>query len=97
MDKLFVSHGLKVEIIEHNEVARNLGKGPLSDDDCKTILFAAEQLQFSDDQVINFECFETSSKYVSQFSLRFESDGRFQNLADGDMEKRVSKDRRRRR
>lgn len=66
-----MSHGLKVEIIEHNEVARNLGKGSLSDD-CKTILFAAEQLQFSDDQVINFECFESCSKYVFQFLLPFE-------------------------
>lgn len=54
MDKLFVSHGLKVEIVEHDKVARDLGKES-SFGDCETILFAAEQLQFSDDQVTNFE------------------------------------------
>ncbi|KAG6426850.1 hypothetical protein SASPL_111085 [Salvia splendens] len=50
MDKLFVSHGLKAEIVEHDEVARDLGKES-SFGDCETILFAAEQLQFSDDQM----------------------------------------------
>lgn len=50
MDKLFVSHGLKVEIVEHDEVARNLGKES-SSGDYGNILFAGEQLQFSDDQM----------------------------------------------
>ncbi|XP_057776624.1 O-methyltransferase 1, chloroplastic [Salvia miltiorrhiza] len=50
MDKLFVTHGLKVEVIEHDEIARNLGKES-SSGDYKTILFVAEQLQFSDDQM----------------------------------------------
>ncbi|KAH6755497.1 hypothetical protein C2S52_023260 [Perilla frutescens var. hirtella] len=50
MDKLFVSHGLKVEVVEHDEVARNLGKDS-SSGDYEYTLFAAEQLQFSDDQM----------------------------------------------
>ncbi|XP_042047746.1 O-methyltransferase 1, chloroplastic-like isoform X1 [Salvia splendens] len=50
MDKLFVSHGLKVEIVERDEVARDLGNES-SFGDCEMILFAAEQLQFSDDQM----------------------------------------------
>lgn len=50
MDKLFMSHGLRVEMTEYDDVALNLGResGPnLS----KSILFVAEQLRFSDDQV----------------------------------------------
>ncbi|KAL0437631.1 UNVERIFIED_CONTAM: O-methyltransferase 1, chloroplastic [Sesamum radiatum] len=50
MDKLFVSHGLKVKMIKHDEVARNLGKESAPGDH-KNILFVAEQLQFSDDQM----------------------------------------------
>ncbi|KAL0370616.1 UNVERIFIED_CONTAM: O-methyltransferase 1, chloroplastic [Sesamum angustifolium] len=50
MDKLFMSHGLKVKMIEHDEVARNLGKESAPGDH-KNILFVAEQLQFSDDQM----------------------------------------------
>ncbi|KAK4441784.1 O-methyltransferase 1, chloroplastic [Sesamum alatum] len=50
MDKLFVSHGLKVKMIKYDEVARNLGKESAPADP-KTILFMAEQLQFSDDQM----------------------------------------------
>lgn len=81
MDKLFVSHGLRVEVIEHDEVARNLGKGS-SLGDCKTILFAAEQLQYSDDQVINFDGrnnhFSVSFEFAgSLFGLVLSSDTRF--------------------
>ncbi|KAI3460797.1 hypothetical protein Pfo_017460 [Paulownia fortunei] len=50
MDKLFMSHGLRVEMIEYDEVARNLRKESAPDDH-KNILFVAEQLQFSDDQM----------------------------------------------
>ncbi|PIN08757.1 hypothetical protein CDL12_18654 [Handroanthus impetiginosus] len=50
MDKLFMSHGLRVEMIEYDEVARNLGKESAADDH-GDILFVAEQLQFSDDQM----------------------------------------------
>ncbi|KAK4407959.1 O-methyltransferase 1, chloroplastic [Sesamum angolense] len=50
MDKLFMSHGLKVKMIKHDEVARNLGKESAPGDH-KNILFVAEQLQFSDDQM----------------------------------------------
>lgn len=51
----FMSHGLRVEIIEYDEVARNLGKESTPDHH-ENVLFVAEQLQFSDDQVNNISC-----------------------------------------
>ncbi|XP_051132170.1 O-methyltransferase 1, chloroplastic [Andrographis paniculata] len=50
MDKIFMSHGLRVEMIKHDEVARRLGE-EVRVDEKKDILFMAEQLQFSDDQM----------------------------------------------
>ncbi|KAL8513429.1 hypothetical protein ACS0TY_012770 [Phlomoides rotata] len=49
MDKVFMSHGLRVKIIEYDEVAINLGKE--SSEGHENILFVAEQLQLSDDQM----------------------------------------------
>lgn len=46
-----MSYSLRVKIIEYDEVAKNLRKG--SYDGHENILFVAEQLQFSDDQVNN--------------------------------------------
>ncbi|KDP28170.1 hypothetical protein JCGZ_13941 [Jatropha curcas] len=50
MDKLFMSNGFRVEMIKYDEVARSLGK-ELAPGDYKNILFVAEQLRFSDDQM----------------------------------------------
>ncbi|KAL3838376.1 hypothetical protein ACJIZ3_022967 [Penstemon smallii] len=50
MDKLFMTHGLRVAIIKYDEVAKDNGK-ELTTDDSRHILFVAEQLQFSDDQM----------------------------------------------
>lgn len=50
MDKLFMSNGFKVEMIHYGEVATNLGK-ELASSECEYILFVAEHLRFSDDQV----------------------------------------------
>uniref|UniRef100_A0A2P2QT96 Uncharacterized protein n=1 Tax=Rhizophora mucronata TaxID=61149 RepID=A0A2P2QT96_RHIMU len=50
MDKLFMSNGFRVDIISYAEVARSLGK-ELSPEPYKNILFVAEQLRFSEDQV----------------------------------------------
>lgn len=50
MEKLFMSNGFRVDIIGYDDIARNLGK-QLAQGDYKNILFVAEQLQFSDDQV----------------------------------------------
>ncbi|GER34702.1 S-adenosyl-L-methionine-dependentmethyltransferases superfamily protein [Striga asiatica] len=50
MDKLFMSHGLRVEMIGYDEVAGNIGKESVKDGR-ENILFVAEQLQFSDDQM----------------------------------------------
>lgn len=52
MDKLFMSNGFRVNMISHEEVARGLGK-VLAPANYKNILFVAEQLRFSDDQVRN--------------------------------------------
>ncbi|KAG6647897.1 hypothetical protein CIPAW_07G109800 [Carya illinoinensis] len=50
MEKLFMSNGFRVDIIGYDDIARNLGK-QLAQGDYKNILFVAEQLQFSDDQM----------------------------------------------
>lgn len=50
MNKLFMSNGFRVDMIGYDEVAKSLGK-EVSPGDYKNILFVAEQLQFSDDQV----------------------------------------------
>lgn len=50
MVKIFSSYGLRVEVIDHDEVARNLGK-TLESKKYEKILFVAEQLRFSDAQV----------------------------------------------
>ncbi|KAF3436459.1 hypothetical protein FNV43_RR23551 [Rhamnella rubrinervis] len=50
MDKLFMSNGFRVNMISHEEVARSLGK-VLAPVNYKNILFVAEQLRFSDDQM----------------------------------------------
>ncbi|KAF8387873.1 hypothetical protein HHK36_026535 [Tetracentron sinense] len=49
MDKLFMSNGFRVDIMDYDEVARNVGKDPPSED-CGNKLFVAEQLRLSDDQ-----------------------------------------------
>ncbi|KAF5455270.1 hypothetical protein F2P56_024866 [Juglans regia] len=50
MEKLFMSNGFRVDMIGYEDIARNLGK-QLAPGDYKNILFVAEQLQFSDDQM----------------------------------------------
>ncbi|KAG7970873.1 hypothetical protein I3843_07G107100 [Carya illinoinensis] len=50
MEKLFMSNGFRVDMIGYDDIARNLGK-QLAQGDYKNILFVAEQLQFSDDQM----------------------------------------------
>ena len=50
MDNLFMSNGFKVDMISNNEVAKSLGK-VVKLGDYENILFVAEQMRFSDDQV----------------------------------------------
>lgn len=50
MEKLFMSNGFRVNMISHEEVARSMGKD-LAPTNYKNILFVAEQLRFSDEQV----------------------------------------------
>lgn len=50
MNKLFMSNGFRVDMIGYDEVAKSLGK-QVSPGEYKNILFVAEQLQFSDDQM----------------------------------------------
>lgn len=50
MDELFMSYGFRVNMIGYDEVARDLGKKPAVED-YKNILFVAEHLRFSDDQL----------------------------------------------
>ncbi|XP_021280859.1 uncharacterized protein LOC110414120 isoform X2 [Herrania umbratica] len=50
MDNLFMSNGFNVEIISYNEIAKSLGKEVVPRD-YGNILFVAEQLRFSDDQM----------------------------------------------
>lgn len=51
MNKLFMSNGFKVDMISFEDVARDLHK-QLALRHYNNILFAAEQLRLSDDQVI---------------------------------------------
>ncbi|XP_042517438.1 O-methyltransferase 1, chloroplastic isoform X1 [Macadamia integrifolia] len=50
MDKLFLSNGFQVEIIDFKDVARSVGRNPPLGG-YKNILFVAEQLRLSDDQM----------------------------------------------
>ncbi|XP_062088856.1 O-methyltransferase 1, chloroplastic [Humulus lupulus] len=50
MEKLFLSNGFRVEMVNHEEVARSFGK-LLAPGNYKSVLFVAEQLRFSDDQM----------------------------------------------
>lgn len=50
MNNLFMSNGFKVDMISYNEVAKSLGK-VVKPGDYENILFVAEQLRYSDDQV----------------------------------------------
>ncbi|KAE8703554.1 Tubulin gamma complex-associated protein isoform 1 [Hibiscus syriacus] len=50
MDNLFMSNGFKVEMISYDEVAKRLGK-VVKPGDSENILFVAEQLRCSDDQM----------------------------------------------
>ncbi|XP_015577198.1 O-methyltransferase 1, chloroplastic isoform X2 [Ricinus communis] len=50
MEKIFMNNGFRVDLINYNEVARSMGK-ELALEDYKNILFVAEQLRFSDDQM----------------------------------------------
>ncbi|KAL2540484.1 S-adenosyl-L-methionine-dependent methyltransferase superfamily protein [Abeliophyllum distichum] len=50
MDKLFMSHGFNVDIIAYDEAAGNLGTESMVDN-YNNILFVAEHLRFSDDQM----------------------------------------------
>lgn len=52
MDKLFVSQGLRVEMIDYDQVTEDCGTDKVTTARGKeSVLFVAEQLQFSDDQV----------------------------------------------
>ncbi|EOX95103.1 S-adenosyl-L-methionine-dependent methyltransferases superfamily protein [Theobroma cacao] len=50
MGNLFMSNGFNVEIISYNEIAKSLGKEVVPRD-YGNVLFVAEQLRFSDDQM----------------------------------------------
>lgn len=56
LDKLFMSNGFRVNMIDYEEVAKNMSLGPPLGDYGK-MLFVGQQLQLSDDQVIHiFPC-----------------------------------------
>ncbi|KAL3649124.1 hypothetical protein CASFOL_005527 [Castilleja foliolosa] len=50
MDKLFTSHGLRVKTIGYDEISKNIGN-EYTIGDHGNIIFVAEQLHFSDDQM----------------------------------------------
>ncbi|KZV32348.1 hypothetical protein F511_03631 [Dorcoceras hygrometricum] len=50
MDKLFTGHGLRVKLLDYEQVADDLGR-ELARDRYINVLFVAEQLRFSDDQM----------------------------------------------
>ncbi|KAM1475398.1 hypothetical protein ACFX2I_031302 [Malus domestica] len=50
LEKLFMNNGFRVDMVCYEEVARSLGKD-LAPGSYKNILFSAEQLRFSDDQM----------------------------------------------
>ncbi|RWR95273.1 Leucine carboxyl methyltransferase [Cinnamomum micranthum f. kanehirae] len=53
LDKLFMSNGFRVNMIDYEEVAKNMSLGPPSGDYGK-MLFVGQQLQLSDDQMENW-------------------------------------------
>lgn len=55
-----MSNGFRVDMISFEDVSRNLGK-QLPSEHYKNILFVAEQLRFSDDQVRQLVCTTTIS------------------------------------
>lgn len=57
MEKVFMSNGFRVNMISHDEVARSFGKS-LTPENYNNMLFLAEQLRCSDDQVRGLQaCF----------------------------------------
>ncbi|KNA21462.1 hypothetical protein SOVF_042970 [Spinacia oleracea] len=50
MHKLFMRHGFQIHVIDHEDVARSFGRD-LSRESYNRVLFVAEHLRFSDDQV----------------------------------------------
>lgn len=50
MHKLFMRHGFQVQMIDYEDVAKSLGR-ELSRETSSNMLFVAEHLRFSDDQV----------------------------------------------
>ncbi|PPD70690.1 hypothetical protein GOBAR_DD32424 [Gossypium barbadense] len=62
MDNLFMSNGFKVNMVSYHKAAKSLGKA-LELGDHKYILFVAEQLRFSDDQM---ETWKTESQRVEE-------------------------------
>lgn len=52
MEKLFMSNGFQVKIVSHEEIAASLGVELHSLVNNDTVLFVAQQLRFSDDQVL---------------------------------------------
>lgn len=70
MEKLFLSNGFHVNTIGYDKIARKFGKVAAEEDE-ENILFIAQQLRFSDDQVSGMLKF--SSFYgFSAFSLFLE-------------------------
>ncbi|XP_058200106.1 O-methyltransferase 1, chloroplastic [Rhododendron vialii] len=53
MEKIFMGNGFRVELNSYSEVAAKLGR-ELAPQDYKGLLFVAEQLRFSDDQMENW-------------------------------------------
>ncbi|CAH8294403.1 unnamed protein product [Eruca vesicaria subsp. sativa] len=51
MEKLFMSNGFQVNIVSYEEIAENLGVALHSQVNNDTIMFVAQQLRFSDDQM----------------------------------------------
>lgn len=50
-DKLFMSHGFRVNVVGYDEIAKNVDLDEPFDD-TKNIVFSAEQLRFSDAEVL---------------------------------------------
>lgn len=53
MEKLFMSNGFRVKVVSYEEIATSLGVALPSPVNHDTVLFIAQQLKFSDDQVMN--------------------------------------------
>jgi hypothetical protein len=52
LENLFFTQGFQVSFVHYENIAKDLGLGPPSKQ-CGRVLFVAEQLRFSDAQVIN--------------------------------------------